>query len=104
MEGQRPFTKLTTLEVMNHLLLNHHPRIHTDFPHAIQNLLKNIFKTTDNRCNLQQVCDALKNNNINFFETGIKHGTITAVIEGYKFEIADKNDNDSASQQVENKT
>jgi poly(A) polymerase len=37
--------------------------------------------------NPQQVCDALKNNNINFFETGIKHGTITAVIEGYKFEI-----------------
>ncbi len=37
--------------------------------------------------NPQQVCDALKSNNINFYETGIEHGTITAVIEGYNFEI-----------------
>ena len=37
--------------------------------------------------NPQQVCEALKNNNINFYETGIEHGTITAVIEGYNFEI-----------------
>ena len=27
-----------------------------------------------------QVCDALKKNKINFHETGIKHGTITALI------------------------
>ena len=37
--------------------------------------------------NPQQVCDVLKDNNINFYETGIEHGTITAVIEGYNFEI-----------------
>ena len=59
MEGQRPFNKFTTLEVMNQLLLNHHPHIHIDFPLPIQNLLKNIFKNRDARCNLQQVCDAL---------------------------------------------
>ncbi len=35
----------------------------------------------------QQVCDALKKNNINFHETGIEHGTITAVIKDYNFEI-----------------
>jgi len=34
-----------------------------------------------------QVCEALKNNNINFYESGIEHGTITAVIENYRFEI-----------------
>ena len=27
------------------------------------------------------------NNNINYYKTGIKHGTITAVIDNYKFEI-----------------
>ena len=37
--------------------------------------------------NPQQVCKALHNNNISFYETGIKHGTITAVIDDYKFEI-----------------
>tara|TARA_B100000902_G_C27236393_1_gene877671 strand:- start:199 stop:1473 length:1275 start_codon:yes stop_codon:yes gene_type:complete len=35
----------------------------------------------------QNVCEALKKKNINFYETGIEHGTITAVIENYKFEI-----------------
>ena len=35
----------------------------------------------------QNVCDALKNNHINFYETGIKHGTITAVINNHNFEI-----------------
>ena len=34
-----------------------------------------------------QVCEALKNGNINFYETGVKHGTITAVIKKNKFEI-----------------
>ena len=34
-----------------------------------------------------QVCDALKMNNINYYETGIEHGTITAVIDNYQFEI-----------------
>ena len=34
-----------------------------------------------------EVCEALKNKNINFYETGIEHGTITAIIDGYKYEI-----------------
>ena len=37
--------------------------------------------------NPKQVCEALKKNSINFFESGIEHGTITAVIDQYKFEI-----------------
>ena len=34
-----------------------------------------------------QVCEVLKKNNINFYESGIEHGTITAIIENYRFEI-----------------
>ena len=34
-----------------------------------------------------QVCEALGQNKINFHETGIKHGTITALVDNYKFEI-----------------
>tara|TARA_Y100000591_G_C21817005_1_gene691329 strand:- start:642 stop:1916 length:1275 start_codon:yes stop_codon:yes gene_type:complete len=34
-----------------------------------------------------EIIKALKKNNINYFETGISHGTITAVIKDYKFEI-----------------
>ena len=37
--------------------------------------------------NPQEVCEVLKKNNIDYYETGIKHGTITAVIDGYNFEI-----------------
>ena len=37
--------------------------------------------------NPQQACEALKNDNISFYETGIEHGTITAIIDGHKFEI-----------------
>ncbi len=37
--------------------------------------------------NPQQVCEALKNNNIKYHETGIEHGTITAVLNDYRFEI-----------------
>jgi hypothetical protein len=33
------------------------------------------------------VCDVLNSNNINFYRTGIEHGTITSVIDDYKFEI-----------------
>ncbi len=33
------------------------------------------------------VCNALKRNNINYYESGIEHGTITAVIDNKKFEI-----------------
>jgi len=35
----------------------------------------------------KEVSDALRKNEINFYETGIKHGTITALIDDYKFEI-----------------
>ena len=34
-----------------------------------------------------QVCEALKKNNINYYESGIDHGTITAIEDKYKFEI-----------------
>ena len=37
--------------------------------------------------NPHQTCEALKKNDINYYETGIKHGTITAVIDDYNFEI-----------------
>jgi len=35
----------------------------------------------------EEVKECLNNNNINFYETGIEHGTITANIEGKNFEI-----------------
>ena len=35
----------------------------------------------------KQVCDALKINNIKFYETGIEHGTVTAIVDKQKFEI-----------------
>ena len=34
-----------------------------------------------------QVCEALKKNNINYFESGMDHGTITALEGEFKFEI-----------------
>jgi len=34
-----------------------------------------------------EVCDALKKQDINFYKTGIEHGTITAIIDDYKYEI-----------------
>ena len=34
-----------------------------------------------------KVCDALRKKKIDFYETGIEHGTITAVVDGKKFEI-----------------
>ncbi len=34
-----------------------------------------------------QVCEILKKNNISFYDSGIEHGTVTAKIDGYKFEI-----------------
>jgi len=34
-----------------------------------------------------EVCDALKKKDINFYETGVEHGTITAIIDEYKYEI-----------------
>ena len=35
----------------------------------------------------QQVCEALKKNNISYFESGIDHGTVTAIEDEFKFEI-----------------
>ena len=37
--------------------------------------------------NPKQICEALKKNNIDYYETGVEHGTITALIDDYKFEI-----------------
>ena len=34
-----------------------------------------------------QVCEAMKKNNINYYESGLSHGTITASIDAFKFEI-----------------
>ena len=34
-----------------------------------------------------EVCDALKKKDINYYETGFEHGTITAIIDEYKYEI-----------------
>ena len=34
-----------------------------------------------------EVSETLKKNNINFYESGIEHGTITAIIDNHKFEI-----------------
>ncbi|WP_435089900.1 CCA tRNA nucleotidyltransferase [Candidatus Pelagibacter bacterium nBUS_30] len=34
-----------------------------------------------------EVCEALKKNAIDFYETGVEHGTITAIIEKQKYEI-----------------
>ncbi len=35
----------------------------------------------------KQVCEVLKDNNVNYYETGFEHGTITAIIDDFKFEI-----------------
>jgi len=37
--------------------------------------------------NPQEVLEAFKNTDIKFYKTGIDHGTITAIIDDYKFEI-----------------
>ncbi|MDC2971316.1 CCA tRNA nucleotidyltransferase, partial [Candidatus Pelagibacter sp.] len=34
-----------------------------------------------------EVCEALKKKQISYYETGIEHGTITALIDEYKYEI-----------------
>ena len=52
-------------------------------------LKKEIVDDIDLATNLKpnEVCDALKKKKINFYETGIDHGTITAIIDKHKFEI-----------------
>ena len=37
--------------------------------------------------NPSEVCQCLKNNDIEYYESGILHGTVTAIINKYKFEI-----------------
>ena len=34
-----------------------------------------------------QMCEVLKKNNISYYDSGIEHGTITAIEDKYKFEI-----------------
>ena len=50
---------------------------------------KEIVDDIDLATNLKpsEVCDALKKKEINFYETGVEHGTITAIIDEYKYEI-----------------
>jgi len=50
---------------------------------------KEIVEDIDLATNLtpSEVCDALKKKEINFYETGVEHGTITAIIDEYKYEI-----------------
>ena len=50
---------------------------------------KQIVDDIDLATNLKpsEVCDALKKKEINFYETGIDHGTITAIIDKHKYEI-----------------
>ena len=50
---------------------------------------KEVIDDIDLATNLKpsEVCEALKNKNINFYETGIEHGTVTAIIDEYKYEI-----------------
>ena len=35
----------------------------------------------------KQVCELLKKNSIDYYESGIEHGTVTAILDDYKFEI-----------------
>ena len=50
---------------------------------------KQIVDDIDLATNLKpnEVCEALKKKAINYYETGIEHGTITAIIDDHKFEI-----------------
>ena len=52
-------------------------------------ILKEKVDDIDLATNLEpnQVCDVLKKNNIQYYESGIEHGTITAQEDEYKFEI-----------------
>ena len=50
---------------------------------------KEIVDDIDLATNLKpsEICDALRKKEINFYETGIEHGTITAIIDEHKYEI-----------------
>ena len=57
---------------------------------CIRKILNNeVVDDIDLATNLEpkEVCEILKNNNIKFYESGIEHGTITAMIDDFKFEI-----------------
>ncbi len=57
---------------------------------CIRKILNNeVVDDIDLATNLEpkEVCEILKNNNIKFYESGIEHGTITAMIDNFKFEI-----------------
>ena len=46
-----------------------------------------------------EVCDALKQKEINYYETGIDHGTITAIIDNNKYVLHHTNSEKSKSDQ-----
>ncbi len=50
---------------------------------------KQIVDDIDLATNLKpsEICDALKKKEINYYETGIEHGTVTAIIDNNKYEI-----------------
>ena len=50
---------------------------------------KDVVDDIDLATNLKpnEVCEALKKKDINFYETGLEHGTITAIIDEHKYEI-----------------
>ena len=57
---------------------------------CIRKVIKNeVVDDIDLATNLKpnEVSDALKKKNVNFYETGLEHGTITAIIDEYKYEI-----------------
>jgi len=57
---------------------------------CVRKVIKNeIVDDIDLATNLSpfEICEALKKKEINFYETGIKHGTLTAVIDEQKYEI-----------------
>ena len=37
--------------------------------------------------NPEEICMALKKNHLDYYETGLEHGTITSIVDNYKFEI-----------------
>ena len=58
---------------------------------CLRKILNNNEKVDDidlaTNLNPLEVTEILKKNNINFYESGIEHGTITAIIDDHKYEI-----------------
>ncbi|MDA8842536.1 response regulator, partial [Candidatus Pelagibacter bacterium] len=63
--------------------------IELDKERSIDVIKKQIVDDIDLATNLKpsEVCDALKKKEINYYETGIEHGTVTAIIDNNKYEI-----------------